>query len=61
MNTISLSRQKKILQKIKRLNMDPAEFLAFTKNTDSWQSVRGILPKKISGLKFQKTIRKEWV
>ncbi|OGH70041.1 MAG: hypothetical protein A3C90_02575 [Candidatus Magasanikbacteria bacterium RIFCSPHIGHO2_02_FULL_51_14] len=61
MNTITLQKQKKLLQKSKALRLDLSEVLALMKKKRAWEDIRGILPKKISGLRYQRTVRDEWV
>lgn len=61
MNQIAVQYQK-TLQKIKRLNIDLPSLLIVKKTKkDSWENIKGILPKKINTLKLQKKLRNEWI
>lgn len=61
MNQIAVQYQK-TLQKLKHLNIDlPSLFIVKKTKKDSWEDVKGILPKKTNALKLQKKLRNEWI
>ena len=60
-HAITLQRQKKLLQKSKALRLDITEVLALMKKKRAWEDIRGVLPKKLSGLEYQRKARKEWL
>jgi len=58
--TTQLKEALKNLARAKKISLQ--EILKIAENiSDPWQEARGILRhKKISGLKYQKRVRKEW-
>lgn len=57
----TLSRYQQLAKKFQRLDLDVAELLSLQKKQDAWQRVRGLLPKRPSGLTHQRRERHQWV
>ena len=57
----TLTIPAKYKQILSKLNLDMAQLLGLKNQPDRWQVVRGLLPKKPSGLAIQHKLRREWL
>ncbi|MBI2443723.1 MAG: hypothetical protein HYV42_00580 [Candidatus Magasanikbacteria bacterium] len=59
--TKTVTPYQQLIKKLQRLDLDVTAVLALPKKQDIWRRIRGVLPKRPSGLTVQQRLRKEWV
>lgn len=59
--TKTASHYNQLLKKLPRLNLDIGELLSLQKKHDIWNKVKGLLPKRPSGLAYQRRERRSWL
>ena len=54
-------KERQLVKETRRFGVDITQLLHLYKKKDVWGSVRGILPKKPTGLQHQRRLRAEWL